>query len=368
MSALHAGRSAVGTVFLATALAVSGALLLGPVASAEEATPTPVVVPTEVAASTPPDTDPSCTGDAAAPTIDLDAITVDWSHYGTAEVTLPPASFAPCAYSADLVLVMEQWDGGYDGGSSYLTPIPADGYAGGVVDIDVRNPGVKSIRVTVNTFGMKDGSFVLLHQLEGRTAPGVAALDAWDECFYNTVGAPDSEWTAPSLAATGAVESVSLSIGDVALPECFDSGALTVQAYDSYSNPGQAGGWVADVAKGSLADLSGTTVTAPIRAGEFNFLLQVDGTVDGIEKNVSGLSKVENVVVTAAPVVAQPTPTPTAAATPAVTATPAAAAVPAKKNLASTGVEPVMPIAIGSGLFALGMLGLLIGRRRRSAA
>ncbi|MWV49071.1 LPXTG cell wall anchor domain-containing protein [Rathayibacter sp. VKM Ac-2803] len=338
----------------------------GPIADpAVEPAPVASGLPTAVPESPAPavvgDTDPSCPDGERAVDIDFDAITIDWTaSSGSATVGLPEASFPDCAYSADITLVVEGPNGEYAGGIGTTVAVEREGSEPQTALV-LAPSGIRTVVVVTKLYGMKGGSYTDLATERWRSEPGVSAVDEWETCYYSTVGALDSSWAPPQFTVVGDAGTVGVGVGAVVVPDCFDSQHIAVQEYQGWSHTRDilSGRGFALGSAEPPTDLS----EVPTDPGTYSYLLQVDGTVGGITRTLWTVGPIEDVVVTArAAPAATPSALPTAVAPPA----------PAKpghsgRTLADTGVETAGSATAAAALLALGLVGVLTARRRRSA-
>ncbi|NQX13196.1 hypothetical protein HQQ80_16335 [Microbacteriaceae bacterium VKM Ac-2855] len=279
---------------------------------------------------------------------DEDAIGYDWSVPGELSVTLPPATAVACADSAFFLVALQTPSttpgGPSDSPHGIDVAIPATGYAGGVVTLDI--PFSAEWEAYVSARVITDAEVSWYHDTPAERR--YAYADAFEACVAGLASTP------LVVTAAGGAGMIGFSVAPFDVPDCADSATLTVTALailDEFA-PGYE---PAVLFTGDAKDFAGIDATVLSEPGSYFVYADLSVTVDG-ETRATGSASANNghrITVTEA---AGPSPS-----------RPAAVTSTGTRTLASTGSDPLTPIALGSVLLALGSAAMFVARRRRSA-
>lgn len=302
-----------------------------------EAVPAPSAEPSAAPAPVcDPTTPPALPFDAAA-------LTVDLSVPGVVTATIPPSELADCTDASTIILAITPTDSdAADDIASAEVGVTADGYAGGTVAVPVRTS--REYTVTVTVIDYVDGAALWI--LEPYTR--VATLYATDlQACLGANGNYIVEALSGPVTATAGVRSVTVTVPEIGTISCVPRGEVRIWSFD-YERPNELDGFtpvLLDSIPFDGGDFPGATRTYATTPGHNDIRVTIAGFVEGGETGREYVGDQVHLTIGSG----------------------AATATAGGSTLAATGVETA---GVGSGalaLLALGLLTLVVARRRRLA-
>ncbi|MCJ1672023.1 MULTISPECIES: hypothetical protein [unclassified Rathayibacter] len=311
------------------------------------ATPEPTTTPTATPEPTPAEPQPAAPGcDPFVPPalpFDAAALTVDLTQPGTVTATVPPSELADCTDGSTIILaIMPTLTETTEDIASAEVVVGDEGYAGGTLTVPVRTS--REYTVTVTVIQSVDGSPTWI--LEPYTQ--VATLYATD--LEACLGA-NRNYVVESLSgpvtATAGVRSVTVTVPEIGTIACVPRGEIRIFSFD-YERPNELDDFT-PVLLGTIpfdgGYFPGATRTFATTPGHNDVRVTIVGFVDGGETGREYVGDQIHLTV----------------ASGAVTTTSGGSA------LAETGVETAGLASGAAALLALGLVSLVVTRRRRSA-
>ncbi|MBF4462999.1 MULTISPECIES: hypothetical protein [unclassified Rathayibacter] len=322
-----------------------------PTGAPTPSTPEPTVAPTPTvspeatpAPSAEPSAAPAPVCDQSAPPalpFDAAALTVDLSVPGVVTASIPPSELADCTDASTIILaIMPTYSETTDDIASAEVGVTEEGYAGGTLTVPVRT--TREYTVTVTVIDYVDGAALWI--LEPYTQVQTLYVTDLDACL----GANNNyivEALSGPVTATAGVRSVTVTVPEIGTIACVPRGEVRIWSFD-YERPNELDGFT-PVLLGSIpfdgGYFPGATKTYATTPGHNDVRVTIAGFIDGGETGREFVGDQVHLTV----------------------ASGAATTTSGGTTLAATGVETA---GIGSGalvLLALGLVTLVVTRRRR---
>ncbi|QHC57907.1 hypothetical protein [Rathayibacter sp. VKM Ac-2760] len=291
----------------------------------------------------------SAAGTALDPSTAETAVTVDGeisiaTAPGTITLSVPPRASTGRYDEANIGYFVTQ-DNGVGVALDTVEQVPAEGLPART--IEVRLPYSADWTVSVQTSGVDDGVEIVRSEILRET---LRVLSVFDSCAD---GLDRSQANEPfTVDAVGGVGTIAVTVGALALPDCFDEVTLQVLVKKFNNDDEQEG-----VELGPLqsdATFDGATVRGSFAPGRYFVVVLVSAAAGG---EYGSLFQVFDPSVTIADDQRDPI----------VVTAAAASTATGGRHLAATGVETAGVASGAAALLALGLVSLVAARRRRSA-
>ncbi|QHC61939.1 hypothetical protein GSU69_04015 [Rathayibacter festucae] len=265
---------------------------------------------------------------------------------GKLTLSVPPRASTGRYDEANIGYFVTQ-DNGVGVALDTVEQVPAEGLPARTIEVAL--PYTADWTVSVQTSGVNEGVEIFRSEILRET---LRVQSAFDSCAD---GLDRSQANEPfTVDAVGGVGTIAVTVGALALPDCFDEVTLRVLVKKFNNDDEQEG-----VELGPLqsdATFDGATVRGSFAPGRYFVVVLVSAAVDG---EYDGLFQVFDPSVNIADDQREPIVV-TAAAASTATAT-------GGRHLAATGVETAGAASGAAALLALGLVSLVAARRRRSA-